>query len=90
MNHDLLPDLLLAVEQQLSSAQTPYVRKTFDRLLKSGLTEDEVRKQIAVCLGEQMDEVFRTKRSFDENAYKEALKELPFAIDECPDSSEEE
>lgn len=78
MSDDLLPDLLAAVEQQLVSPQTKYVAKTYGRLVKAGLGEDAAKRQIALCLGEQMDEMMRKKRGFDENAYREALDELPF------------
>jgi len=82
MNDDLLNDLLAAIEQQLLSPQTKYVVKTHDRLLKLGLTPEDAKKQLALCLGEQMDEVMRKKRGFDEKAYKEALEELPYADEE--------
>jgi len=79
MNDDLLPDLLAAVEQQLISTQTPYVKKTFDRLLTLGLEEADAKHQIALCLGDEMDDVLRTKRPFDEKSYRESLNDLPFA-----------
>jgi hypothetical protein len=82
MNDDLLADLLAAVEQQLTSPQTPYVAKTFNRLVKLGIDESEAKSQIALCLGEEMDEVLKNRRSFDEKAYKAALEELPFAPEE--------
>lgn len=81
MSDDLLPDLLAAVEQQLASPQTKYVAKTLDRLKKAGLDETEAKTQIAIRLGEQMDEMMRTKR-FDETAYREALDALPMAEEE--------
>lgn len=82
MSDELLPDLLAAVEQQLLSPHTKYVAKTYGRLLKAGLGEDEAKRQIALCLGEQMDEMMHKKRGFDENAYREALDELPFVEEE--------
>ena len=81
MSDDLLPDLLAALEQQLASPQTKYVAKTLDRLIKAGLDETEAKTQIAILLGEQMDEMMRTKR-FDETAYREALDALPMAEEE--------
>ncbi len=84
MNADLLPDLLHAVEQQMHSPQTPYVAKTLERLKAMGIEEAEAKTQIALCLGEQTDLVLRTKRPFDEKAYREALGKLPM-----PDSDEE-
>lgn len=88
MSDELLPDLLAAVEQQLVSPQTKYVAKTLERLKKAGMETGEAKNQIALCLGERMDEMMRTKRGFDENAYREALDELPM-VDE-DDSGEEE
>ena len=88
MSDELLPDLLAAVEQQLVSPQTKYVAKTLERLKTAGLEEGEAKNQIALCLGEQMDEMMRTKRGFDEKAYREALDGLPLADEE--DSGEEE
>jgi hypothetical protein len=89
MNDDLLPDLLAAVEQQLISAQTPYVKKTFDRLLKLGLGEADAKHQIALCLGDEMDEVLRTKRPFDEKSYRSSLDDLPFAEESESEETEE-
>ena len=81
MNDDLLPDLIAAVEQQLGSPQTPYVAKTFTRLLKLGIEESDAKTQIALCLGEEMDQVLRKKRGFDEKAYRISLDALPMAAD---------
>ncbi|MFT4177466.1 MAG: hypothetical protein QM627_12535 [Luteolibacter sp.] len=85
MNDDLLHDLLAAIEQQLVSPQTKYVAKTYDRLVKLGLSPDEAKKQLALCLGEKMDEVMRKKRGFDEAAYREALDTLPYAEGDAED-----
>lgn len=79
MSDELLPDLLAAVEQQLVSPQTKYVAKTFDRLRKGGMDEIEAKKQIAYCLSEEMFEILRRKRPFDEKAYRSALDALPLA-----------
>jgi hypothetical protein len=88
MNDDLLPDLLAAVEQQLCSPQTPYVAKAFARLLKLGIEESEVKLQIALCLGEEMDQVLRKRRSFDEKAYRTSLDALPMAADDATEPAE--
>ena len=79
MNDDLLPDLIAAVEQQLTSPQTPYVAKTFTRLLKLGIEEAEAKSQIALCLGEEMDAILRTRKPFDEKSYRARLDALPMA-----------
>lgn len=82
MNDDLLPDLIAAVEQQLTSPQTPYVTKTLARLVKLGIDENEAKSQIALTLGEEMDKLLRTRKPFDEKAYKAGLDALPMAPDE--------
>ena len=79
MSDELLADLLAAVEQQLTSPETRYVAKAFDRLVKGGLDESEAKSQIALCLGEEMDQVLRKRRGFDEKAYRAALGDLPLA-----------
>ena len=77
MNDDLFPDLITAVEQQMASPQTPYVGKTFERLTAAGMEEDEAKSQIAVCLGEEMEKILKTKKPFDEKSYRGALDALP-------------
>jgi len=85
---ELLPDLLAAIEQQLASPQTPYVRKTLDRLIHDGLEESEAKTQIALCLGEEMDQILRKKRPFDEKSYRASLDQLPMEPE--PDDPEPE
>jgi hypothetical protein len=77
MNDDLLPDLIAAVEQQLVSPQTPYVAKTYNRLIKLGVEAAEAKSQIALCLGEEMDQLLKKRRAFDENSYRINLDNLP-------------
>ncbi|MEI7956060.1 MAG: hypothetical protein WCJ66_12900, partial [Verrucomicrobiota bacterium] len=80
---------LAAVEQQLSSPETRYVGATLVRLEKLGLTPADAKDQIALCLGEAMDQVLRHHRPFDQAAYRASLDSLPFPDDErhdAPDS----
>ena len=76
-SHEIVPDLLEAVEQQLTSKQTAYVSQTLKRLVKAGLEEDEAKHQIAFCLGKTMDRMLKSGRGFDERHYQERLSELP-------------
>lgn len=80
--HELVPDLLDAVEQQLDSKQTPYVAQVLRRLIKEGLDENEARHQIAYCLGKTMDRMVKSGRDFDERHYQERLDELPMATED--------
>lgn len=79
MNDDLLPDLIAAVEQQLTSPETLYVARTLDRLVNLGLDALEAKTQIALCLGEEMDAILRTRKPFDEKSYRARLDALPMA-----------
>ena len=81
MPDDILTDLLTAVDQQLAAPQTRYVATTLARLVKAGLEEAAAKDQIALCLGEAIDEVLRHHRAFDEAAYRSALDALPVLDD---------
>ena len=73
------------MEEQLRSPQTPYVKATYDRLLGLGLSEAQVREEIADCLGHELDEMLEKKRPFDENLYRTLLDALPWQ--EAPQSA---
>ncbi len=78
MTDELLADLQVAVDQQILSPETPYVGKTYDRLIKLGVEAAEARTQIALCLGEEMDRILLTKKPFEVAAYQASLEALPF------------
>ena len=69
-------EILAAVDQQLVSPQTPYVAKTLDRLLKAGMEADEAREAIACCLLDETERVLRSKKPFDEAAYRRSLDSI--------------
>ncbi|NJM37017.1 MAG: hypothetical protein HC845_03590 [Akkermansiaceae bacterium] len=77
MNDDLLPDLIAAVEQQLLSPQTPYVAKAYSRLIQLGLNTTEAKTQIAICLGEEMENILKSRMPFNEKSYRASLEALP-------------
>jgi hypothetical protein len=81
---DILKGLLQAVDEQLRSPQTPYVKATYDRLRASGMNDEQTREEIADCLGEELDEMLRQNRGFDETLYKKMLEALPW--NEEPDT----
>ena len=74
----LVESLLPAVEQQLSSKQTPYVSKTLSRLVETeAIATDEAKKLIALCLADESNRMFIDKRDFDVTRYQELLENLP-------------
>jgi hypothetical protein len=81
---DILKGLLQAVDEQLRSPQTRYVKETYDRLLALGQSDEQAREEIADCLGEELDDMLQKNRSFDEMLYKKMLEALPW--NEEPDT----
>ncbi len=76
-DEDLIESLLPAVEQQLESPQTPYVRETFTRLVeKENLSPDTAKEMIATCLADESNRMYIDKREFDEQRYQELLDSL--------------
>jgi hypothetical protein len=66
-------DLIAAVEQQINSTSTRYVKETYERLIKAGVEDDEAKEMIAECLAEETDAMFRANREFDQNSYRSRL-----------------
>lgn len=82
MNNDdsLIDSLLPAVEEQLESPQTPYVKETFTRLVeKEQVSPDDAKEMIAYCLADETNRMFIDKRDFDVLRYQELLALLPKA-----------
>jgi hypothetical protein len=75
---EILQGLLLAVDDQLRSAATPYVKATYERLRSLGLGDEQAREEIGDCLGQELDEMLEKKRAFDETAYRSLLDALPW------------
>lgn len=69
-------ELLAAVNQQIQSKETAYVAKTYERLQAAGLSAEEARESIARCLAEITDQVVRSGRPFDGNAYRMSLERI--------------
>jgi hypothetical protein len=74
---DLVKNLLPAVEQQLESEQTPFVKQTQSRLLKNGEDPEEVKMMIALCLADESNRMFIDQRAFDIVRYQDLLNSLP-------------
>lgn len=76
---DLISSLVPAVQEQLKSKDTPYVKTAFDRIavLEEVDGEEEALKMIALCLADESNRMFIDKRDFDVDRYKELLEALP-------------
>ena len=81
-DESLLASLAPAVEQQLESEQTPYVKATFLRLLEQeSLSPDDAKELIALCLADESNRMYVEKRDFDVTRYQQLLDTLPGGAD---------
>ncbi len=79
-DESLIESLLPAIEQQLESSATPYVKATFVRLTeKELLSPNDAKEMIALCLADESNRMFIEKRNFDESRYQELLNNLPIS-----------
>ena len=75
----LFDSLLPAVEQQLDSPATPFVRSAYQRLLAehSAIDPEEATRMIALCLADETERMLEEGRPFDLDRYKALLDLLP-------------
>jgi hypothetical protein len=60
---EFLDVLLPAVEQQMASDETPFVKEAFERLLlDSDLNATEAKKMIALCLADESERMLDEQR----------------------------
>jgi hypothetical protein len=70
--------LLPAVEEQLNSPETAYVRVALDRILtEPDIEEEEAKAMIAFCLADEIEAMMADKRDFDGSRYEMLLELLP-------------
>ena len=82
-DESLIESLLPAVEQQLESNQTPYVKATFIRLVEQEkISPDEAKELIAICLADESNRMYIDKRDFDIQRYQQLLENLPSELTE--------
>jgi len=75
---EAVKDLLPAIEEQLSSADTPYVREAFERILmEPDIEEEEAKAMLAFCLADEVEAMMAAERPFDVGRYQMLLSLLP-------------
>lgn len=65
------------IENQINSNNPPETKKTYDRLLAEGYSEEEVMKYIGCVVSTEIFGVLKEGRAFNEKSYVKALKDLP-------------
>jgi len=74
---ELSDKLLPAVEEQISSSETPFVKEHYNRLINDGEEELESKKMIALCLADEVESMQIENRSFNLARYEQMLQFLP-------------
>lgn len=75
---EFLESLIPAVEEQMGSAVTPFVKETFDRLISDPeILEADAKMMIALCLGDETERMLDEERGFDLKRYHTLLTLLP-------------
>ncbi len=75
---EAVENLLPAIEEQLNSPETPYVREAFDRILtEPDIEEEEAKAMLAFCLADEIEAMMADEREFDSNRYQMLLTLLP-------------
>ncbi len=77
VNLRLQKAILEAVENQIRAEDPPETKRTFDKLLREGYSEDDTMKLIGRAVATEIYEVLKNKTPFDDERYVKALKELP-------------
>jgi|TARA_B110000879_G_scaffold51501_1_gene73107 hypothetical protein len=75
---EIVVALLPAIEEQLASPETAYVKEAFDRLtFNSEIDDEEARHMIAFCLADEVETMKNEDRQFNADRYQMLLNLLP-------------
>ncbi|MFT6865078.1 MAG: hypothetical protein ACJAVK_003650, partial [Akkermansiaceae bacterium] len=68
---EAIEKLLPAIEEQLASPDTPYVREAYERILtEPDIEEDEAKAMLAFCLADEIEAMMVAGRPFDTDRYQ--------------------
>jgi hypothetical protein len=76
------------LEAQIRTGNPPETRKTFERLVASGIPRGEVWRLLSVVLMCELFDVLKSERPFDLKRYVEMLEALPRVPQELVDEEE--
>jgi hypothetical protein len=69
--------ILEVVDNQLRDVNPPETKETYDRLIASGISDNEARRLIAVAVSSEIFQVMKYKKSYSPERYIAALRKLP-------------
>lgn len=76
-NKKLKALMLEVVDNQLRDNTPPETRKTYQRLLKEGFSNQEARKLIGAVVSTEIFEILKQNRPYDQTRFVAALGRLP-------------
>jgi len=76
-NPHLNAAILEAVDNQLRELNPPEAKETYDRLVATGISDQEARRLIAVALSDEMFQVLKEKKNYNPERYIASLRKLP-------------
>ena len=65
------------IKNQIKTNNPPETKETFDRLKETGYSDDDAKKLIGQCVAEEIYDILKHKKPFDETRYISNLKKLP-------------
>ena len=75
---EALEKLRPAIEEQLASPDTPYVKEAYERILEEpDIDEEEAKSMLAFCLADEIEAMMAAERDFDSERYQMLLTLLP-------------
>ena len=78
MNDPEILALLPAIEEQLTSAETPFVKTAYETVLaEDDIDEAEAKYMLAFCLADEIEKMTNEERPFNLERYQMLLTLLP-------------
>ncbi len=76
-NPVLKHEILEVVNNQLESLDPPETKQTYDRLVASGISDQEARRLIGCVVSSEFFDVLKHQQPFDHARFIKALNKLP-------------
>jgi len=77
MNPVLKQTILEVVNNQLEALDPPETKQTYDRLVASGISDQEARRLIGCVVSSEIFDVLKQQQPFNHARFVKALNKLP-------------
>ena len=77
INTELRDHIFQVIENQIAANDPPETKITYDRLIAMGYSEFETKQLIGQCVTNEMFEIIKEQKPFNEERYIKNLKRLP-------------